>query len=222
MPTPLVTQLNSALQSIVAGARLSISPCAPLNLKLWLIDPSTMQRPFSPQETQRLLDAPPYWCFCWASGLALAQWIIEHPEIVAGKRIIDVGAGSGIVALAAKYAGAREAVACDLDLLAILACRANAELNQLALSYSSDLFSETQPYDILFAADVLYDAENLPLLQRFPEFAKHLIVADSRQRDFQHPLLQKTAVLHAQTQPDLAEPEEFRLVSLYQSIKSLD
>ena len=221
MPNPLVNQLNSALQSIVTGARLSISPCAPLNLKLWLIDPSTMQRPFSPQETQRLLDAPPYWCFCWASGLALAQWIIEHPEVVAGKRIIDVGAGSGIVALAAKYAGAREAVACDLDPLAILACRANAELNQLALSYSADLFSETQPYDILFAADVLYDAENLPLLQRFPEFAKHLIVADSRQRDFQHPLLQKTAVLHAQTQPDLAEPEEFRQVSLYQSIQSL-
>lgn len=178
MPNPLVNQLNSALQSIVTGARLSISPCAPLNLKLWLIDPSTMQRPFSPQETQRLLDAPPYWCFCWASGLAL-------------------------------------------DLLAVLACRANAELNQLALSYSADLFSETQPYDILFAADVLYDAENLPLLQRFPEFAKHLIVADSRQRDFQHPLLQKTAVLHAQTQPDLAEPEEFRQVSLYQSIQSL-
>lgn len=101
--------------------------------------------------------------------------------------------------------------------LAVLACHANAELNQLALSYSADLFSETQPYDILFAADVLYDAENLLLLQRFPEFAKHLIVADSRQRDFQHPLLQKTAVLHAQTQPDLAEPEEFRQVSLYQS-----
>ncbi|MDM1707182.1 hypothetical protein [Thiopseudomonas alkaliphila] len=90
------------------------------------------------------------------------------------------------------------------------------DMSNLTFS-SADLFSETQPYDILFAADVLYDAENLLLLQRFPEFAKHLIVADSRQRDFQHPLLQKTAVLHAQTQPDLAEPEEFRQVSLYQS-----
>ena len=217
MTNPLVTQLNTALHSIVTDARLTISPLPNLNLQLWLIDPSTMQRQFSPQEIQRLLHKPPYWCFCWASGLALAQWILAHPESVAGKRIIDVGAGSGIVALAAKYAGARVAVACDLDPLALQACRANAALNQLELSYSQDLFSESQPYDILFAADVLYDADNLPLLQRFPEFAKHIIVADSRQRDFQHPLLSKTATLYGETLPDLAEPEEFRQVSLYQS-----
>ena len=217
MTDTLVTQLNTALHSIVGDARLTISSLPHLTLQLWLIDPSTMQRQFSPQETQRLLHEPPYWCVCWASGLALAQWILDNPEYVAGKRIIDVGAGSGIVALAAKYAGARVAVACDLDPLALQACRANATLNQLELSYSQDLFSESEPYDILFAADVLYDADNLPLVQRFPEFAKHIIVADSRQRDFQHPLLSKTAVLHAETLPDLAEPEEFRQVSLYQS-----
>lgn len=220
MTNTLVTQLNTALHSIVADARLTISSLPKLSLQLWLIDPSTMQRQFSPQETQRLLHEPPYWCFCWASGLALAQWILANPESVAGKRIIDLGAGSGIVALAAKYAGAREAVACDLDAQALLACRANAALNQLELSYSQDLFSETEPYDILFAADVLYDADNLPLLQRFPEFAKHIIVADSRQRNFQHPLLNKTATLYGETLPDLAEPEEFRQVSLYQSTTS--
>lgn len=220
MTNTLVTQLNTALHSIVADACLTISSLPKLSLQLWLIDPSTMQRQFSPQETQRLLHEPPYWCFCWASGLALAQWILANPESVAGKRIIDLGAGSGIVALAAKYAGAREAVACDLDAQALLACRANAALNQLELSYSQDLFSETEPYDILFAADVLYDADNLPLLQRFPEFAKHIIVADSRQRNFQHPLLNKTATLYGETLPDLAEPEEFRQVSLYQSTTS--
>ena len=217
MPDTCITQLNAALQSRVSDARLIISALPQVQLKLWLIDPSTMQRPFSPEETQRLLEVPPYWCFCWASGLALAQWIIEHPEVVAGKRIIDVGAGSGIVALAAKHAGAREAVVCDLEPVALQACRANAQLNQLELHYSNDLLSESEPYDALFAADVLYDAANLPLLNRFPDFAKQIIIADSRQRNFTHPLFHKTATLYGETLPDLAEPEEFRQVSLYQS-----
>lgn len=213
----LIDQLNSALQARVADAQLIASPLPDLPLKLWLIDPSTMQRPFSAEETQRLLDEPPYWCFCWASGLALAQWILQHPEQVAGKRVIDVGAGSGIVALAAKLAGAKSAVACDLDLTALQACRANAELNQLELCYSEDLFSEAEPYDVLFAADVLYDAANLPLLNRFPDFAQQIIIADSRQRNFQHPLFSKSQTLYGETLPDLAEPAEFRQVSLYRS-----
>lgn len=214
----LITQLNSALQTRIGDAQLIPSALPQLPLKLWLIDPSSMQRQFSPQETQRILDEPPYWCFCWASGLALAQWILQHPEQVAGKRVIDVGAGSGIVALAAQLAGAKTTVACDLDPIALQACRANAELNQLELSYSDDLFSESDPYDVLFAADVLYDATNLPLLNRFPDFAKQIIIADSRQRNFQHPLFIKSQTLYGETLPDLAEPEEFRQVSVYQSI----
>ena len=213
----LIDQLNSALQARVADAQLIASPLPDLPLKLWLIDPSTMQRPFSAEETQRLLDEPPYGCFCWASGLALAQWILQHPEQVAGKRVIDVGAGSGIVALAAKLAGAKNAVACDLDPIALQACHANAELNQLELCYSEDLFSEAEPYDVLFAADVLYDAANLPLLNRFPDFAQQIIIADSRQRNFQHPLFSKSQTLYGETLPDLAEPDEFRQVSLYRS-----
>ena len=213
----LITQLNSALQTRIGDAQLIPSALPQLPLKLWLIDPSSMQRQFSPQETQRILDEPPYWCFCWASGLALAQWILQHPEQVAGKRVIDVGAGSGIVALAAQLAGAKTTVACDLDPIALQACRANAELNQLELSYSDDLFSESDPYDVLFAADVLYDAANLPLLNRFPDFAQQIIIADSRQRNFQHPLFSKSQTLYGETLPDLAEPAEFRQVSLYRS-----
>lgn len=217
MQDSAITHLNNALQTIISDAQLVTYSLPELPLQLWLIDPNAMQRQFTAEETQRLLAEPPYWCFCWASGLALAQWILQHPEHVAGKRVIDVGAGSGIVALAAKYAGAQIAVACDLDPIALQACRANAALNQLKLSYSSDLFSEAEPYDLLFAADVLYDAENLALIKRFPDLAKQTIIADSRQRNFQHPLLTKQHVLYGETLPDLAEPEEFRQVTLYTS-----
>ena len=218
MPNPLIQQLNSALHSIISGAQLVVSDLPGLPLQLWLLDPSNMQRQMNPQETQCLLDSPPYWSFAWASGVALAQWILANPEQVQGKRVIDVGAGSGIVALAAKRAGAHTAVACDLDPSALQACRANAQLNHLELSYSADLFSETDSYDLLFAADVLYDAANLALLNRFPTFAQHIIIADSRQRDFQHPLFSKSQTLYADTLPDLGEAEEFRQVSLYRSV----
>lgn len=218
MQDPAVIELNTILQTLIDDAQLVTQVLPKLPLLLWLIEPSAMQRQFSAEETQQLLADPPYWCFCWASGLALAQWILKHPEQVAGKRVIDVGAGSGIVALAAKYAGAHTVVACDLDANALQACRANATLNNLELNYSSDLFSEEEPYDLLFAADLLYDAANLPLIERFPDFATHTIIADSRQRNFQHPLLSKVNVLYAETLPDLTEPEEFRQVSVYQSV----
>lgn len=218
MPNADITQLNSSLQSILSSAQLVASPLPGLPLQLWLIDPSNMQRHMNPDETQALLDAPPYWSFCWASGLALAKWILDNPEYVKDQRVIDVGAGSGIVALAAKLAGAKTAVACDLDPIALHACRANAQLNQIELDYSADLFCETEKYDVLFAADVLYDADNLPLLNRFPDVAQQIIIADSRQRNFQHPLFIKSQTLYGETLPDLGEPEEFRQVSLYQSI----
>jgi len=56
------------------------------------VDPRSMQRQFSAQETQRLLNQPLYWYFCWASGLALAKWILQNPERVEDKRVIDLGA----------------------------------------------------------------------------------------------------------------------------------
>ena len=160
MQDPVVIALNTILQTIIGDAQLVTQALPKLPLLLWLLEPSAMQRQFSAEETQQLLADPPYWCFCWASGLALAQWILQHPEQVAGKRVIDLGAGSGIVALAAKHAGAHTVLACDLDANALQACRANATLNNLELNYSSDLFSEAEPYDLLFAADLLYDAAN--------------------------------------------------------------
>ena len=181
-------ELQQALGELLGDARLVAERLPGTELSLWLIDADNMDRQFNPEETRRILEEPPYWCFCWASGLAMARWLAERPEWVAGKRVLDFGAGSGIAAIAAVKAGAREVVACDLDPLALAASRANAELNGVALSYSDDFFKEADDYDLILVADVLYDRANLPLLDAFLGRGREALVADSRVRDFQHPL----------------------------------
>ncbi|MBH3435541.1 class I SAM-dependent methyltransferase [Pseudomonas citronellolis] len=213
--------LQRALGELLGDARLGAERLPGTDIALWLIDAQNMDRQFSPDETRRILEEPPYWCFCWASGLALARWLAERPQWVAGKRVLDFGAGSGIAAIAAAKAGAAEVVACDLDPLALAASRANAELNGVQLSYSEDFFGEEDRYDLILVADVLYDRANLPLLDAFLGKGREALVADSRVRDFQHPLYRRLDILDACTWPDLAEPHEFRKVSLYHASRPL-
>ncbi|MDD0975644.1 class I SAM-dependent methyltransferase [Pseudomonas fontis] len=208
-------ELQQSLSGLLGDAQLVVSELPDCALKLWLIDADNMDRAFSPEETRRILHEPPYWSFCWASGLAMARYLEQHPQWVAGKRVLDFGAGSGIAGIAAARAGAAEVVACDLDPLALDACRANAALNGVELSYSDDFFEEADRFDLILVADVLYDRANLPLLDAFLSRGREALVADSRVRDFRHPLYRQLDTLHALTLPDLAEPHEFRQVSLY-------
>lgn len=212
--------LQAALTELLGDAQLVAEALPGTDLKLWLIDANNMDRAFSPEETRRILEDPPYWSFCWASGLALARFLAEQPHWVAGKRVLDFGAGSGVAGIAAMKAGALEVVACDLDPLAIEACRANAELNGVTLEYSGDFFAEDDRFDLILVADVLYDRANLPLLDQFLSRGKQALVADSRVRDFQHPLYTRLGILEALTLPDMAEPWEFRRVSLYHATRS--
>ncbi|WP_434655307.1 methyltransferase [Pseudomonas sp. R3-56] len=207
--------LQNALVELLGDARLVSCALPGTDLALWLIDGENMDRAFSPEETRRILHEPPYWSFCWASGLALARYLAEHPQWVEGKRVLDFGAGSGVAGIAAIKAGAREVVACDLDPLALAASRANAALNGVELNYSADFFAEADCFDLILVADVLYDRANLPLLDQFLSRGREALVADSRVRDFQHPLYRRIEMFEAMTLPDLAEPEEFRHVSLY-------
>jgi predicted nicotinamide N-methyase len=211
--------LQAALNERLGDARLVAEPLPGTDLRLWLIDAANMDRAFSPEETRRILEEPPYWSFCWASGLALARFLAEHPQWVEGKRVLDFGAGSGVAGIAAMKAGALEVVACDLDPVALASCNANADLNGVTLTYSADFFAEADRFDLILVADVLYDRANLPLLDQFLTRGKEALVADSRVRDFQHPLYERLGILEALTLPDLAEPWEFRRVSLYHAAR---
>ena len=203
---------------MLADARVCVQslPLCP-DLPLWLVDPSPMQRAFNTEETRQIETYPAYWAFCWASGQVMAAHILQHPQTVAGKTVLDFGAGSGVVAIAAAKAGAAEVIACDNDPDALLACEENARLNQVRLTLSDDFFSLNRNVDLLLAADVLYDRANLPLLDAFTARAKAVMVADSRIRNFDIPPYRRTHQFDAHTVPDLDEAREFRKVSLYQA-----
>src|ERR1700749_1583197 len=76
----------------------------------------------------------PYWAHYWAGGLALARYVLDNPGVVAGKRVLDLGAGSGLVGIAAAKAGARQVVAAEVDRYAVAALKLNATLNAASIS----------------------------------------------------------------------------------------
>ncbi|MDP9810602.1 putative nicotinamide N-methyase [Rhizobium tibeticum] len=103
---------------------------------------------------------PPFWAFAWAGGQGLARYILDHPHIVAGKRVLDFATGSGLVAIAAKMAGAAKVVAADIDPWAETAVRLNAGLNQLEVDFTgADLIGDKVEADMLLAGDVFYDSD---------------------------------------------------------------
>ena len=80
---------------------------------------------------------PPFWAFAWAGGQALARFLLDHPERVAGRSVLDFGAGSGIVAIAAAKAGAASVLASEIDHFAAAAIAANAALNHVAIAVTT-------------------------------------------------------------------------------------
>lgn len=102
----------------------------------------------------------PYWAYAWAGGLALAHHLAERPSTVAGLRVLDLGSGSGLVAIAAAKAGARTVVAADVDRHATAAVGLNAALNGVAVTTcGADLTDGPPPdADVVLAGDVFYAA----------------------------------------------------------------
>ena len=185
---PEQDRLLRRLKQILPAAELEpiVLPGAPA-IRLLLLNRDYPQDRLSAGEVQRVMDNPLYWVFCWASGQVLAEFLLAQPEWVRGKRVLDFGCGSGVVAIAAAMAGAAEVIACDIDPLALAATRCNARLNGVTLTLAGNYFEVEGHIDLIIVADVLYDRANLDWLQRFTGRADRVLVADSRIREFDHP-----------------------------------
>ncbi|MDP2226045.1 MAG: 50S ribosomal protein L11 methyltransferase [Moraxellaceae bacterium] len=208
--------LSIAIRQTLSQARIvptRLPDCG--DLQLYLLADDFPQEALSPEEMHAALHEPAYWIFCWASGLALAQKLLREPALVHGKKVLDFGAGSGVVACAAALAGAAEVVACDIDPASLAACAANAALNRVSVRLAGDFFALEEPFDIVLAADVLYDKANHHFLAAFLKQAPVVLVADSRVKDLNVPPYCLTGEVDAGTLPDLNEFDEFRRVRFY-------
>ncbi len=102
---------------------------------------------------------PPFWAFAWAGGQALARYVLDHPEVVSGREVLDIGSGSGIVAIAASMAGARRVVAAEIDPFAASAIALNTALNGVAVAVERrDLLDRAAAgWGVALAGDVCYE-----------------------------------------------------------------
>ena len=115
---------------------------------------------------------PPYWAFAWAGGQAVARYILDNPDIVAGKRVLDFASGSGLVAIAAAQAGAAQVTASDIDPYAVAAIALNATANDVTISATgNDLIGERGAWDVVLAGDICYER---PLADRVEAWLRAL------------------------------------------------
>lgn len=101
---------------------------------------------------------PPFWAFPWAGGQALARYVLDRPEVVSGRSVVDFGAGSGLLAIAAKLAGARSVCAADVDPVACTAARLNAAANRIEIDISGeDLIGREIAAEAVLVGDMCYE-----------------------------------------------------------------
>jgi predicted nicotinamide N-methyase len=126
---------------------------------------------------------PPFWAFAWAGGQALARHVLDAPELVAGRDVLDLATGSGLIAIAAARAGARAVTANDIDPLSLAAARANATANGVDVRFAEgDLLETDGRYAVILAGDVFYSREMsgrvLPFLRRAAARGALVLVGD--------------------------------------------
>ena len=124
-------------------------------LQLWLLPPGAK----SWHATDPVSLEMPYWAFAWPGGQVLARYLLDHPEAVRGKRVLDFGSGCGLEGIAAAKAGA-QVLCADIDPLAARFALRNGELNAVALEVTTEDLIGTQPRaDVILAGDACYAPE---------------------------------------------------------------
>jgi len=183
------------------------------------------------QKTEEELTAknipPPYWAFAWAGGQALARYILDHPELVADRRVLDLGAGSGLAGIAAAKARARAVLAAEIDALAILAIGLNAEANGVAVATSArDPLADRGPdADVVLVGDLFYERALAERVLIYLEAARArralVLVGDPRRSYFPHDRFEPVAEYSVPVTREL-EDAEIKRTAVWRLARDLD
>lgn len=140
-----------------------LAPSHVPEMKLHLADDAVSLWELTEEQLGELGLPPPFWAFAWAGGQALARYVLDHPETVRGRSVLDMASGSGLVAIAAMRAGAASALAADIDAFAGHAARLNAALNAVTVETTdADLIGADVPHDVVLVGDLFYDRDLAP------------------------------------------------------------
>jgi predicted nicotinamide N-methyase len=175
---------TAAAQFVRAHTRLATVPFVP-ELRLHVAD-EPIELWERTEQRGAGVQPPPFWAFAWAGGQALARHLLDEPDLVAGREVLDLATGSGLVAIAAARAGASIVTANDIDPLSLAATEANAVANAVAVRcVEGDLLDTTQGYaeaGVILAGDVFYSREMagrvLPFLRRAAGRGALVLVGD--------------------------------------------
>ncbi|MGZ5921469.1 MAG: class I SAM-dependent methyltransferase [Rhizomicrobium sp.] len=175
------------------------------------------------EELAKIGVPPPYWAFAWAGGQALARYVLDHPDIVLGKRVLDFGAGSGLVALAAAKAGAAHVIAADIDPFAIAAIARNATVNGVAIeTVTDDVIGGSELFDLILVGDMCYER---PLAERLMLWLKsspaQVLLGDPGRSYFPKTGLTQLASYSVPTTREL-EDREIRETGVWRLDRKLD
>lgn len=198
-----------------AFIRANTAICRPPHcpeIRLHLADDAVALWTLTEEELGRLGLDPPFWAFAWAGGQALARYLLDTPQCVRGKRVLDIASGSGIGAIAALLAGAASAIANDIDPFAADAARLNGALNGVSLSVlDGDVIGTPIEAEVVLVGDLFYDrdiaARLLAWLRQLRDRGTQVLVGDPRRSYFPAAAFVPLAHYSIATSRDLEDSE---------------
>ncbi len=185
------------MSDLILDNTRAVSPRLLPEMKLYLAQDDVPLYRMGEDELDALGIGTPYWAFAWAGGQALGRYLLDNPSVVRGRKVLDFGAGSGMVAIAAAFgagsgmvaiaaalAGAFDVIAADIDPVAAEAMRLNAELNDVHLDIlTEDVIGSTDPnFEVVLIGDVFYDKGLadlvLPWLRELEALGRTVLIGD--------------------------------------------
>jgi predicted nicotinamide N-methyase len=197
---------------IIENTRLQRPPHAP-ELELYLADEITPIWRMTEEALGEMGLAPPFWAFAWAGGQAIARYVIDHPQEVVGRTVLDFAAGSGLCAIAAMKAGAAKVLANDIDPFCAAAVALNAQINGVSAAFTDqDLLDSAPPLvDVILAGDICYEkplaARVLAWLQSAHDRGTRVLIGDPGRSYFPRQGLVRLADYQVATTRELEDQE---------------